>query len=283
MKTETKIKIVTEPSAPAPASADSTPAAPSPRPRRAPRRRRRRSCTSPKPQIDPVNPQNPVHPVQNSSPSPSRRRVRRASPFQPLPELAHLAPDILCGIHDIIRDFTVPEASQHIYEKHSVRISHHRLYRYRDRLELADQLQIADDNAPAIQNLLSMLAGKHVDLDRAGIHIIKQRAVTLAASPDSSASLLKDLFRIFTYKDRLALQQRRVKCQERMTKVAEKRQKLAEKIQREKDDVMGMEEQSAAARELFGAFPPPIPFGSKMETTPPVDIDPVDPHKPEFP
>ncbi|MGZ8900261.1 MAG: hypothetical protein ACXW3Z_09215 [Limisphaerales bacterium] len=316
MKTEAKIKIskVTEPSA--------TTAAPShapssgegqdegcteqpPRTRRAPRRRMRRSsrsCTSQQPQFDPANPQNPVHTVQNassslsaasassaSSPSPSRRRVRRASPFQPLPELAHLSADDLAEIHNTLRDLTVPEVAQFIVNKHSRFISHHRLYRYRERLDLADQLQIAEDNAPAIQNLLSMLAGKHVDLDRAGIHIIKQRAVTLAASPDSSASLLKDLFRIFTYKDRLALQQRRVKCQERMTKVAEKRQKLAEKIQREKDDAMGMEEQSAAVRELFGAFPPPIPFLPKTQNTAPEDIDPntngtpVDPNDPVLP
>ena len=224
-------------------------ATPSSRPSRR-RRMRRRAC----PKSD------STHQKSEIPSRPVRRRVRRASPFQPLPELAHLSPDDLAEIHNSLRDLTVPQVAEFISTKHSRFISHHRLYRYRDRLDLADQLQIAEDNAPAIQNLLSMLAGKHVDLDKAGIHIIKQRAVSLAANPNSSPSLLKDLFRIFTYKDRLSIQQRRVKCQERMTKVAEKRQKLAEKNQKVEPSAADIEEQMQAARDLFGEFPPPTPY-----------------------
>ena len=254
MNTETKSKIIeaTEPSA----------ATASPRSSRR-RRMRRRACS-----------QSAIRNQKSEiPPHASRPRVRRASPFQPLPELAHLSPDDLTEIHNTLRDLTVPQVAEFIATRHSRFISHHRLYRYRDRLDLADQLQIAEDNAPAIQNLLSMLAGKHVDLDRAGIHIIKQRAVTLAASPNSSPSLLKDLFRIFTYKDRLSIQQRRVKCHERMTKVAEKRQKLAEKKHKMEDKGASMEEQMEAARELFGCFPPPGPYTPKPENAS-VDISP---------
>ena len=247
MNTETKTKIVTEPSATAIESPDSRSTPQPPRTRRAPRRRMRRRAS-------------PQSEIRNQKSEIPHRRPRRSRPFQPLPELAHLSPDDLAEIHNTLRDLTVPQVAEFIATKHSRFISHHRLYRYRDRLDLADQLQIAEDNAPAIQNLLSMLAGKHVDLDKAGIHIIKQRAVTLAASPNSSPSLLKDLFRIFTYKDRLSIQQRRVKCHERMTKVAEKRQKLAEKKHKKENDGATMEEQMEAARELFGEFPTPVPY-----------------------
>jgi hypothetical protein len=44
--------------------------------------------------------------------------------------------------------------------------------------------------------------------------------------------------------------------------VAARRTAVTERKIRDQDDAMGMEEQSEAARELFGAFPPPIPYNA---------------------
>ena len=132
--------------------------------------------------------------------------------------------------------------------------------------------------------MLGLLAGKPVDLDAAGIHIIKQRAVGLAADPNSSPSLLKDLFRIFTYNDRLSVQQRRVKCHERMTKVAERRQKFVEIIKKPKKK-RSWQEVSRKIRDVIGDLPPVIPYTGPLEpnidTHPPTES--TEPHGPGDP
>ena len=47
--------------------------------------------------------------------------------------------------------------------------------------------------------------------------------------------------------------------------LAARRIALTERKFADADDAMGMEEQSDAARALFGAFPPPIPFGAHSD------------------
>src|SRR5688572_32630730 len=146
------------------------------RPRRTPHRRMRRSqpiklestCkqsadaqatnSSSAPSVPP-----PLCSLCNSSSTPSTRRARRphrASPFQILPEFAQLSAADLAEVHNIIRDVVVPDAQKFIFQRHGISLSGHCLYRYRSRLHLADQLQVSEDNAPAIQNLLGLLAGK---------------------------------------------------------------------------------------------------------------------------
>src|SRR5688572_26288436 len=72
----------------------------------APKRRiRRRACTKAeisnhKSEIPVPNPVHPVNPVQKKSSS------VRAKPFETLPEFAHLRPDQLDYIHDLLRDST---------------------------------------------------------------------------------------------------------------------------------------------------------------------------------
>src|SRR5688500_865181 len=240
------------------------PGAPS-RPRRTTRRRMRRNSTNQK-SIGEVNvtcqhslPEAKSDIKNQKSEMSGRLRRQRALPFQILPEFAQLSAADLAEVHNIIRDVVVPDAQKFIFQRHGISLSGHCLYRYRSRLHLADQLQVSEDNAPAIQNLLGLLAGKPVDLDKAGIHIIKQRAVGLAADPNSSPSLLKDLFRIFTYNDRLSLQQRRVKCHERMTKVAERRQKFVEKTHK-KTRKPSWKETAAQVLDVVGDLPPVIPW-----------------------
>lgn len=95
------------------------------------------------------------------------------------------------------------EAQQEIWSTLGCRISTNRLQRYREKIDLAAALEIADeDTLPAVDQLTNILAGRETNIPAAGIHLIQQRALALAASPKTSPTLLKDLFRILTYEDR---------------------------------------------------------------------------------
>ena len=129
-------------------------------------------------------------------------RRHRAHPFQPLPEFAHLRPDQLEYIHDLLRDSTLADVQQQLHMDLGVRLSSSTLHRYRAQLDLADQLHLGTDTASAVAQLRDLYAGRETNLDPAGLQVIKQRALALAAAPKTSPSLLKDLHRIFTYEDR---------------------------------------------------------------------------------
>jgi hypothetical protein len=244
---------------------------------------------APNPNSDPADPK--------SNPSKRRRRMRRSArptgtprarcsrrtrpkkqnsansdpqtpftprPFEPLPEFANLTPEHIEFLHDYIRHHTYEQSISLLRSTLNIEISLNRLYRYRSRLDLAEQLQIADSNTPAIENLLGLLAGKSVDLDPAGLAVIKQRALALAARPDTAPSVLMNLFRIFTWEHRKTVNEhrmqsidRRDKCRERMAKVAERRQDLAEK---ESHNGVPTDEELEELRDLFGDFPPVQPF-----------------------
>jgi hypothetical protein len=206
------------------------------------------------------------HDNQKSQPKTKRPK---SIPFQPLPEFANLTPDHVDFLHDYIRHHTYEQSISLLRSTLNIEISLNRLYRYRSRLDLAEQLHITNDNAPAIENLLGLLAGRSVDIDAAGLALVKQRALALAARPDTAPSLLMNLLRIFTWEHRKTLNEhrmqsidRRDKCRERMTKVAEKRQKLAEKKcnQARDNDEATLQEKENAMLELFGDFPPMRPF-----------------------
>jgi hypothetical protein len=211
----------------------------------------------------------------------SKMKNHKSEPFAPLPEFAGLAPDKLEAIHDYIRHHTYEESIAFLHKELGVEISLNRLYRYRSRLDLATQLEIAHDNAPAIENLLALLAGKPVDIDAAGLQIIKQRALALASRPDAAASTLMNIFRVFTWEHRKTVtehrmrsQDRRDKCRERIAKVAERRQNLAEKkfkkaVEKEENEYYNDEENTKAMIELFGELPPVRPLDAPPK---PVDI-----------
>src|SRR5687767_6794099 len=129
-------------------------------------------------------------------------RRHRAHPFQPLPEFAHLRPDQLEYIHDLLRDSTLADVQQQLHMDLGVRLSSSTLHRYRAQLDLADQLQLGTDTASAVDQLRDLDAGRETNLDAAGLQVIKQRALALASAPKTSPTLLKDLHRIFTYEDR---------------------------------------------------------------------------------
>ena len=216
-------------------------------------------------------PKNPSSSTGNHRSSPARRY--KSTPFEPLPEFAALSPDQIEYIHDYLRHATYEQSISFLRQDFGIEISLNRLYRYRSRLDLAEQLQITSDNSPAIENLLALLAGRSVDIDAAGLHAIKQRALSLASRPDTAPSVLMNLFRIFTWEHRKTVDQhrmkcadRREKCRERMTKVAELRHKLAVKnFKKLNPKEISMREQEEALINLFGDFPPVKPFAGPIQ------------------
>lgn len=200
----------------------------------------------------------PVHPVNgiqeiNNSPSSSARcgdsalndpvvdhdpnqkseiihQKSRSRPFQPLPEFASLDREQLDYIHEMLHTHTYDDAQREIWSNLGCRISTNRLQRYREKLDLAAALEIADqDTLPAVDQLNDILAGRDTNIPAAGIHLIQQRALALAASPKTSPTLLKDLFRIFTYEDRRSDNAHRRKIAEQ--REAARQQTAAESLQ----------------------------------------------------
>jgi len=148
----------------------------------------------------PENNQSPIIDNQSAQSVPPRRGGK---PFQPLPEFASLPREQLDYIHDTLRAKTYEDAQQEIWSTLGCRISTNRLQRYRETLDLAAALEIADeDTLTAVDQLNALLAARETNFPAAGIHLIQQRALALSASPKTSPTLLKDLFRIFTYEDR---------------------------------------------------------------------------------
>src|SRR6185503_8202038 len=111
-----------------------------------------------------------------------------------LPEFASLPNDQRDYIHEILQTKTYDEAQQEIWSNLGCRISTNRLQRYREKIDLAAALEIADeDTLPAVDQLNNLLAGREINIPAAGLHLIHQRALALAASPKTSPTLLKDL------------------------------------------------------------------------------------------
>lgn len=128
---------------------------------------------------------------------------RGGKPFRRPSEFVGLTAERLERVHEIIRRKTYEEAQEELREMLGCKISTSRLRRYREKIDLAEALEIlAKDTVPAVDRLNDLLAGREVDIDPAGMLVIKDRALRLAASPKTSPTLLKDLFRIFAYEDR---------------------------------------------------------------------------------
>jgi hypothetical protein len=196
---------------------------------------------------------------------------KKSTPFQPLPEFAHFTPAELETIHEHLRTHTYRESAEYLLQTHGIAITESRLYRYRSRLDLADHLQLAQDNTPAIENLLHFFAGRAVDLSPSGRQLILERALLLAANPDTAPSLLIQLHRLFTYEDRRAalehrmhIAERRENTRERLALIAQRRQRFLEKkYEKANKPEATVEELQLALREQFGCFPPVTPYEPK--------------------
>jgi hypothetical protein len=98
-----------------------------------------------------------------------------------------------------------------------IRISINKLFRYFQKVQFADQVEIAEDSNEAVEQLLNLYNGQPVDLDKAGLETIKRRALQLAVSPSTKPSMLLNLMRIFTWEHRKSMDEDAATVRERPT------------------------------------------------------------------
>ncbi|HEX7859278.1 MAG TPA: hypothetical protein VF773_03055 [Verrucomicrobiae bacterium] len=222
----------------------------------------------------------------NSTPSEThcaQRRRHRARPFEPLPEFAALTKPELERIHELLRTSTLAEVQAHLLTTHQIDLTISTLHRYRSRLDLAEQLQLAQYSAAAVEELLHLFAGRATALSTAARGVVLQRSLGLVASPSTSPSLLIQLHRLFTYEDRREAIQHRIEMEKlreqtrsRHAVVAEQRQRLAET---KYTDPRPRRKNSFAAQERLVLYNfdtiPPVPVDRNRnlhdQTSPPID------------
>ena len=173
-------------------------------------------------------------------------------PFRTLPEFEHFTPAELDKVHEIIRSTTYAEASHDIHVRYGIKLSTNKLFRYLRKLECAEELSSVDDDVTvSVNDYLDLLNGKPVPFSAAGIQVVLKRAFELACSPSTSASLLKDLFRMFTYEDRQSLNERKFNLAQRIQQFREDQAKARKKETKR----LTPEEVTKKFQEIFGMRP----------------------------
>src|SRR3954467_11064377 len=124
-------------------------------------------------------------------------------PFQTIPEFEHFTPEELDKVHEIIRSTTYAEAPRDIHVRYGIKLSTNKLFRYLRKIDCAEELSSIDEDVTvSVNDYVNLLNGKPVPFSAAGMQVVLKRAFELACAPSTSPSLLKDLFRMFTYEDR---------------------------------------------------------------------------------
>jgi hypothetical protein len=188
-------------------------------------------------------------------------RTRNPQCFVRLPpEFEGLSPVQLDYINDQLRAHTYAEVQEQLFTEMGIRVSINKLFRYFQKVQLADQLEIAEDSTEAVEQLLNLYNGRPVDLDKVGLETIKRRALQLAVSPSTKPSLLLNLMRIFTWEHRKSMDEDRKSMnahrkqmdaeksahRKRMAAVAERRAQCSERRARCEEDRVKILEQRAA-------------------------------------
>src|ERR1051325_9536657 len=164
-------------------------------------------------------------------------------------EFDGLSPEVMDYINDYLRENTYADTQRMLFTEYGIKISSNKLFRYREKLDLALHLEISQDTTDAVEQLLNLYNGQPADIDQAGMETLKRRALQLAVSPKTKPSMLLNLMRIFTYEHRqsmdehrkkmdeeksahrarmAAVTERRAKCEEDRVKLLERRQQQAE-------------------------------------------------------
>jgi hypothetical protein len=147
-------------------------------------------------------------PPSRSAPNPPAG-IRDPHSFRLPPEFQGLSPEQLDYINNQLRSHTYAEVQELLFTDMGLRISINKLFRYFQKVELADQLEIAEDSVEAVEQLLKIYNSQPVDIDKAGLETIKRRALQLAVSPSTKPSLLLSLMRIFTWEHRKSMDEHR--------------------------------------------------------------------------
>src|ERR1051325_1300215 len=95
-------------------------------------------------------------------------------------------------------------------------MSINKLFRYREKLDLAFTLEFAEDTTGSVEQLLNIYNARPVGIDKAGMETPKRRALQLALSPKTKPTILLSLMRIFTYEHRKSMDERRHEHRQKM-------------------------------------------------------------------
>jgi hypothetical protein len=155
----------------------------------------------------------------------------------PVPsEFDHLPPKQLEYIHDRLLTQPYADVQALIFAEFGIEISINKLFRYYHKLALARLLEIPGSPAEAASQLQKLYNGEPVQLDQAGLEAIQRRALELAISPSTSASLLLNLMRVFTWEHRKSMDEHRRKIdaeksahRNRLAEIAERHAVVAER------------------------------------------------------
>src|SRR4051812_20369085 len=173
-------------------------------------------------------------------------------PFQTLPEFEHFTPEELDKVHEIIRSTTYAEARRDIHVRYGIKLSTNKLFRYLRKIDCAEELSSLDEDVTvSVNDYVNLLNGKPVPFSAAGMQVVLKRAFELACPPSTPPSLLKDLFRMFTYEDRQSLGERKFDLAERIQQFREDQAKA----EKEKPKPLTPAEQTKRFREIFGMSP----------------------------
>jgi hypothetical protein len=166
-------------------------------------------------------------------PAPARRQRHKIS--LP-PELECFGEAQIEEINNLLRTRTYAEVQEFILLESGIRISINKLFRYYQKLELAEALDLAENATEGVQQLLNFYNAQAVDLDKAGLQTIKQRALQLACSPSTKPTLLLQLMRIFTWEHRKSMDDHRKQMdldkaahRNRLAQIAERRAQCQER------------------------------------------------------
>ena len=155
------------------------------------------------------------------------------------PEFENFNAEQLDFINDLLRTKTYAEVQRIIHQETGLRISINKLFRYREKLDFAECLQISQHTDEDLQQLIHVCqgqSGQSIDLDQAGLQTIKRRALALACSPSTKPSRLLKLMRIFTWEHRKSMDDHRKQMdaqkathRDRLARLAEQRLALQQR------------------------------------------------------
>jgi hypothetical protein len=237
------------------------------------------TTANPEKPLSPCTPSTPPNPPPPAAAPPPTDPPPKPKPrFRLPPELEQLAPEELDFVNDQLRSKTYSEVQEMLLTKCGIHISINKLFRYYQKLQFADQLEIAEDSSEAVEQLLNIYNGQSVDLDKAGLETIKRRALALAVSPSTKPSLLLNLVRIFTWEHRKSMDdlrkkiaadnashrdriaqtaERRAKCEEDRVKILDRHRAWIEKSRPHNSPAADMEKEKILKEMLGPLYVPP--------------------------
>src|SRR5262245_21899143 len=87
-------------------------------------------------------------------------------------EFDGLSPEQMDHINDYLRENKYTDTQRMLYTEYAIQISTNKLFRYREKLDLARLLEISEDTTEAVEQLLNIYNGQPADIDEAGMETV---------------------------------------------------------------------------------------------------------------